>query len=302
MIFYGDFMDIKNFVLSYYKNATKDFYISYITNPKEALKLHTHDYFQMYYVQHGNIIHHIKETEAKLSHGDVFIVPPNLPHYIEKKENEVAFYSVSFTSDFLLGIRESNKLIFDFLHYLSTTALESIQPKLTLPHEDIIFVETIFGRIKTEFDGEKTGKEEIIKECVSTLLSIFARVYFEEKAQLINVEYGKQAVMHCIEYIDNHFDEEISLGEIAHLSAMSKTCFCGLFRSITGASFHEYLNKKRIEHACEMILSGRKITTVASLCGYSDFSTFYRNFKKYMDVSPSRYAAERTNITKAKKV
>lgn len=282
-------MDIKNFVLSYYKNATEDFYISYITNPREALRLHTHDYFQMYYVQHGNIVHHIEGGEAFLSHGDVFIVPPKLPHYIEKKENEVAFYSVSFTSDFLLGMRESNKLIFDFLHFLSTATLESIQPKLTLPREDIIFTETIFSRIKSEFDGDKTGKEEIIKQCVSTLLSLFARVYFEEKAQSLNPEYGRHAVMHCIEYINNHFDEDISLGEIAERSAMSKTCFCEIFRSITGTSFHDYLNRQRIERASEMILSGKKISAVSALCGYSDFSTFYRNFKKYMGVSPSKY-------------
>lgn len=282
-------VDIKEFVLSYYKNATEDFYISYITNPKEALKLHTHNYFQMYYVQHGSIVHHKEGGEAQLSHGDVFIVPPNLPHFIEKKENEVAFYSISFTSDFLLGIRESNNIIADFLDYLSTQSEENIHPKLSLPNEDIIFAENIFGRIKSEFDGNKPGKEAIIKECVSVVLSLFARVYFEDRANSLSAGYSKQAVMHCIEYINNHFDENISLQETARLSAMSKTSFCELFKSITGTSFHEYVSRKRIEKACEMIKSGRKISAVAALCGYEDFSTFYRNFKKQKGVTPLKY-------------
>ena len=197
-------MDIKKFVLSYYKNATSNFHISEITAPAEALKLHTHDYFQVYYLLSGKLTHHIESGYAELSCGDVFIVPPNLPHYIAVNDDPVDFYAMSFMPDFFLGTNDSNKLISDFLYYLKTAALENIQPKFTLPHEDIIFVETMFRRIITEFNGTKTGKEEVIKECVSVLLSLFARIYFEETAESLNLEYTRNSVMHCIEYIKNH--------------------------------------------------------------------------------------------------
>lgn len=38
-----------------------------------------------------------------------------------------------------------------------------------------------------------------------------------------------------------------------------------------------------------MIRGGEKITTTSMLCGYEHFSTFYRNFKEIMGVSPSKY-------------
>ncbi len=181
------------------------------------------------------------------------------------------------------------KLIADFLYYLKTAALERIQPKFSLPHDDIMFAETLFKRIMSEFSGLKTGKDEVIKECVSVLLSLFARVYFEGKAETLNLEYNRHSVMHCIEYIKNHFDEDISLAEIAKCSAMSKTCFCNIFSSITGTSFKNFLNTYRIEKAAELLLTGEKISTVSTLCGYSDLSTFYRNFKKQIGVSPTQY-------------
>lgn len=231
-------------------------------------------------------MHRMEEGKAELVHGDVFILPPDLPHYIELSEGKTDFYSMSFMQS-LVG--SDNKLITDFLQYLSTASRDKIQPKITLPSEDVIFVETLFKRIMTEFEGDATGKAEVIRECVSVLLSVFARIYFEKQAVSISTEANKEAVMYCIEYIGNHLDEDITLAEIVRRSAMSKTCFCSLFSSVTGTSFKSYLNSQRIKKAAELLSAGEKISQVCTRCGYSDFSTFYRNFKKYMSVSPKEY-------------
>lgn len=283
-------MNVKKFVLSYYKNATNDFHITRITSPKEALNLHSHNYFQIYYVNSGRLTHHLENCMASLTSGDMFILPPNQPHYIETPDGEVDFYSLSFVSDYFENVKEANKLILDFLLYLQTEQTGKIEPKISLSYEDTIFINTLFKRIMSEFSGDKTGKNEIIKETVSVILSLFARVYFEENAPALVAKENRQIVMHSIEYIKNHFDEELTLSEIVHRSAMSKTNFCTIFNSITGMPFKEYLNHYRIERAAELIVSGEKISVAANSCGYSDFSTFYRNFKKYMKMSPSEFA------------
>ena len=185
-----------------------------------------------------------------------------------------------------------NKLILDFLYYLREETPKAIQPKFTLHYEDSMFTEVLLGRILGEFLGANTGKQELIKECVSVVLSVFARVYFEENAEALRAEENKQLVMHCVTYIKNHFDEELTLTEMVHLSAMSKTCFCTIFKSITGTTFKDYLSRCRIEKAVELIGEGEKITSVSIRCGYNDLSTFYRNFKKYKGVSPNFYATE----------
>lgn len=282
-------MDIKKFVLSYYDTATENFHITKITQPKEALNLHSHSYFQVYYVIHGKLTHHIKDVTASLSRSDVFILPPDIPHYIESDDDTLEFYSMSFMPDYFSGIRESNKLIADFLYYLKTATQQKLLPKLTLPPDDVLFVDTIFKRIMIEFSDKKRGNEEIIKECASVLLSIFARIYFEQKSETLTMEINKNSVVHCIEYIKNHFDENISLSEMAKRATMSKTCFCNIFSSITGMSFKKYVNVYRIEKAAQMILTGEKITTVSSLCGYEYFSTFYRNFVDIMGITPTEY-------------
>lgn len=282
-------MDIKKFVLSYYKNATKDFHINHVTHPQEALRLHSHDYYQVYFILAGQLIHHTENGSAPLSYGEVFIIPPDMPHYIEAEANTVDFYSMSFMPSFFPEGQSGNKLITDFLYFLKTAAAEAIQPKFSLLHEDIIFAETIFDRIMDEFSSNRTAKNEMIFEYVSILLTMFARIYFEQKTPALRSELNKETVIHCIAYIQNHFDEDITLDEITKHSAMSKTRFCSLFSEITGTSFKNYLNMFRIKKASEMILTGEKLSSVSTRCGYNDFSTFYRNFKKYMSVSPTEY-------------
>ena len=283
-------MNVKKFVLSYYKNATNDFHITRISSPKDALNIHTHDYFQIYYVVSGRIIHHLEDSTALLTAGDVFILPPNQLHYIETPDGEVDFFSLSFMPNYFQSVKEANKLILDFLLYLQQEQAKKIEPKISLTYEDTNFINALFKRILAEFSSNKTGKNEIIKESASVLLSLFARVYFEKNIPALVAKESRQIVMHSIEYIKNHFDEEITLQEIVQKSAMSKTSFCTIFNSIVGMSFKKYLNRYRIERAAEMIASGEKVSVAANHSGYGDFSTFYRNFKKYIGISPSEFA------------
>ncbi len=283
-------MDVKKFVLSFYENATDDFHITRITSPKEALKLHSHGYFQIYYVVDGTLTHHISSGAAKLSAGDIFILPPDVVHYIETADGGVDFYSMSFMPNYFQSIKDGNRLILDFLSYLQTAGVERIEPKVSLCYGDAVFFGALLERIMSEFSEKRTGAQEMIKETVSVILSLFARVYFENNATSIVAGESRSLVMHVIEYVKNHFDEEITLSDIARRAAMSKTTFCAIFSSITGMPFKDYLNRYRIEKATELISKGERISVAASLCGYGDFSTFYRNFRKYMHVSPSEFA------------
>ena len=82
-------MNIKKFVLSYYSNATEDFYIKEITKPREALSLHSHEYYQIYYVKSGKLIHLLENNSAELKARDVFIIPPNMPHCIKTEAKAI---------------------------------------------------------------------------------------------------------------------------------------------------------------------------------------------------------------------
>jgi AraC-like DNA-binding protein len=288
-------MDIKKFVLSYYKKTTKDFNILHIIGPAKEQEIHSHNYFQITYVLSGTLLHNTESGSATLSSGDLFILPPNLPHSIELKENKTDFFSLSFLPEFIQN--SGNKMVSDFLQTLISCPTENIPLKLILPHREVMFVEGIFKRIHREFSLGSKRNEPLIRECVLLLLTLFGEIFFEKNAEKVALEWEKETALHCIEYVNNHFDENITLDEMARRFALSRTSFCNLFLSVAGSPFKEYLNTYRIRRAAEMLRSGEKASSVAEKCGFGDFSTFYRNFKKQMGQSPTKYrlSAERDN-------
>ena len=154
--------------------------------------------------------------------------------------------------------------------------------------------------ILREFDSKRFGYKDINRTYTLLLVSMFARSYFVDanQGQTIRIESNKQYVLRCIEYIKSNFTEEISLEDICKRSTMSKSSFCSLFSQLTGHSFNTYLNMCRINKAKEYIKSGYNISAIYGLCGYNTFSTFHRNFKKVMGITPQEYKKIQRNKNK----
>lgn len=279
-------MNIKNFVLSYYKNSAENFHFQKTERVSEAKSPHTHDYFQIYYVKKGSVTHFVEGKSSTLKHGDMFIVPPKTVHYI-KPEKDMLFFALSFMPDF---IPSSNPLAVGFLSELEKSAL---RPKVSLPTEDIVHIESVMEHIYKEFTQKPLGFADCIRADAVILITALARYYFEETGRGISIQSNKDFVLHCVDYIKNNFSERITLEEMTRRSMMSKNSFCFLFKNITGESFNSYLNRQRIEEASRLIEKGYTASVAANLCGYSDFSTFYRNFTKIMGVSPSKYKSHK---------
>lgn len=290
-------MDIKNFLLSYYKNSDENFHIQKLIKVTEAQKPHTHGYFQIYFISRGTLEHHIDEYSAQLKQGDMFIIPPGTAHYITMSPGTV-FYSFSFTEDLFPEQNANCRLAKSFLRSLQNGENKNIKPKISISSDEIFYIESIMSHILKEFNEKPIGYADTIQSYAQLLVTMLAREYFTRSKSITeHFENNRQFVLHCIEYIESNYADKITLDLIAKKSAMSKSSFCSLFVKITGHSFNEYLNICRIKAAAAYIKKGYKITALYGLCGYNDFSTFSRNFNKIMGMSPRDYRSNLNNTS-----
>ncbi len=290
----------REFQLSYYQNATKDFHAAYFTHPIDALKPHTHDYYQLYFVEQGIIGHYLEKTSGKLNSGDVFIIPPNTNHNIEKLSEEIGFYSVSFTEKYFLSHGKGISFLTDFLYYLKQQTPDRICPAISMDEDQCVIVRQLLQQLCQEFQEKRPGFQEILYHNLATVLSLVARSYYQSVLNFEAVSYltNQQKVMQAVEFVNLHYVEDISLESIVVGSQLSKANFCKLFSGLTGMTFNQYLHTRRIEKARELIYEGYKISQVGTLCGYKDFSTFFRNFKKITGISPTDYKATEMSHSK----
>jgi len=90
------------------------------------------------------------------------------------------------------------------------------------------------------------------------------------------------------EYIDKHFNEEISLEDVSRAVNLSPQYFSRFFKQETGENFIDYLTQVRINKAIELLKDkNHTIKEVCFMIGYNDPNYFSRIFKKVTGYSPS---------------
>lgn len=93
-----------------------------------------------------------------------------------------------------------------------------------------------------------------------------------------------------IRYVDNHYSEHLTLGEMASRCALNPSYFSRAFREAAGKPLFEYLNTIRIRKACSLLQrTEMTILDIAYSVGYNNVSFFNRYFKKIMNISPREY-------------
>jgi len=94
----------------------------------------------------------------------------------------------------------------------------------------------------------------------------------------------------AVDYLKNHFKENISVKFLAKLSALSVRQFERNFKALFNSTPRQFLIKTRIHMACDM-LRDRKLSMadIGEDLGFYDQSAFSQHFKKYMGFSPLQY-------------
>lgn len=100
-------------------------------------------------------------------------------------------------------------------------------------------------------------------------------------------------------YINMNYNKHITLEQLAKESGYSKSRFSHLFTELMGTTPLKYINKIRLNTACEMLSSTNlSIGTVALSCGFNDPLYFSKLFYKTYKTTPSCYriSEQKTDI------
>lgn len=98
------------------------------------------------------------------------------------------------------------------------------------------------------------------------------------------------AVDRAKEYIEEHYNEDLTLHHVAEVAGISPGYLSTLFNQELQCGFVEYLNQFRVERACTYLLQSYfKTYEVAYKVGFHDEKYFSKVFKKMKGMSPSEY-------------
>lgn len=130
-----------------------------------------------------------------------------------------------------------------------------------------------------------------INACILEIFSLLLREYKVEKQMTYKKDYKKQEqVKKILNYIENHYQEDLSLSYMAEQIHMSKEHFSRQFHQIIGKTYKEYLSSYRLYKAYDDVVnSDLSIQDVARIHGFLNVKSFIKLFNETYHETPLQY-------------
>lgn len=279
---------------------SKDFELFYYSDKRiTPLKEHSHEYYEFYFFLGGDVSITIKNQNYVLEKGDMILLPPGVKHYITIHDPDLPYqrFVFWFTPEFAKELQQVSE---DYIYLLK----HSKENRQYIYHFDTITFNTIQSKLfllSDEIHFDHFGKAVKLSLAVKDLILHLSRVVYE----MIHPQVAKEQhglFEKVIDYINEHLEEDLSLERLAKMFFANKYHIAHLFKEKYGIPLHQYVIKKRLALCKDALLNNEEITEICLLCGFSDYSSFYRAFKKEYGLSPKQYKSQHFRIdTETKK-
>ena len=128
-------------------------------------------------------------------------------------------------------------------------------------------------------------------------LMIFINAHYETIPE-IKIETENSITSKTIEFISNNLSKSFNIDDIANYLNVSPSTVSHTFKAQTGISIYKYITKKRMILAKTLIKEKLTFNEIYSLCGFNDYTSFFRAFKKEFNTTPKDFQTSYTNLIK----
>ncbi|MBR2384941.1 MAG: helix-turn-helix transcriptional regulator [Clostridia bacterium] len=243
-----------------------------------------HPFCELLFSYSGTVNVNAENFNGKLKKGELIIHKANETHSLSTHKNKK-------TTIVILGFECDNP----HLDYFSKN-------KISLNDSEIKQIARIVKEGRNVFappydkpvydmkkkDNQIFGSEQLLRSLLENFLIELTRKYLFSK----NEEDGYWGFKfeEIIDYVNLHYNEKITLDEIAFLFNTNRSAFCNQFKMHTGYTFINYIANRKIEKTKELFLtSNLSISQIAQALNFDDVAYFCRFFKKQTGLTPKEY-------------
>ena len=246
---------------------------------------HWHERMELVYIISGQTRVGINNKLFTLNQGDFLIIQSGEAHYFETDENTKTFIVFQFGLSMIESLMEIYRYRRISNPYFSSKDLEN-HPRI---------LSTIDSIVK-EFDQQSLGYQTMIISELSSLM-----VYLLRHMELTDYNMKETTqnqltiskIYQVMDYLDNHYQEDLSVESIAEYFNYSRYHFVRFFKKMTGLTIHAYVKNKRIQLAKKMMIETQEsITRIGYEVGYKQVKSFSQAFKEITGQSPTSYRAQ----------
>jgi AraC-like DNA-binding protein len=248
---------------------SENFYYKYAQGRSALHGDEFHDFDEIVYCISGGNRLIAKNVQAEIPAGSIIFIPrEHYHHFVYENEDSYLRSILHF-----YGSGEIRKLMQETACGVKV---------VTSPSEHSVSI--LSHLIKCSVLGLQNDDAELLLRSAFTALLIDERLFGKSIEKSIPFSGITRA---AIDYIDENYNLPISLEDIANCVKVSVSTLSHVFCRDLSISVYRYVTEKRLSAVRGMVEDGTPIVEAALLCGFSDYSAFYRLYKKKYGRTPS---------------
>lgn len=268
--------------------ASRYFSIVHHHNESGVLSMHSHRCHEIHFSLSGGSTFLIDNKNYLIEPGSLFMISQYEKHQLlqmdasSPQERFVIFINPSYL--------ESISTPQTDLTYCFTHRPERFSHRIALNHGQQRHFTYFFYKIAVE---EGFGQDVVERSAFAEFMVFMTKLAAESflgKDSVEQKQYFSSKVTDIIAYIHHNIDSPLSIGDIAAHFYLSTSYLCRLFKKSTGTTINSYIISRRIELAQKLLSGGYSVNEVYSMCGFNDYSNFFKAFTKKVGISPKKYS------------
>lgn len=154
----------------------------------------------------------------------------------------------------------------------------------------IIHLKQLCAKISEAKHSTEIGGPALASAYLTEFLVHVSRAYYDTPDSIKYDVSENEKVNQVISYINDNLTENISLEHLSAEFYTSKYYLSRQFKQFTGLSLYQYIMKKRLIVARNMLRDGCSVMNSCLQCGFTDYSNFLKAFKREFGKNPSEYS------------
>lgn len=250
--------------------------------------LHCHGEYELNFIEHGNGLRRIvgDSVETVGEYDLVLISTTELEHVWEQGDctsEDIREITIQFDPHF-----------FDSL--IDTNQFDRVKAMLDKGRNGLCF--PINAIMKVYFLLDNLPESKGFYAVTQFLTLLYELSFFTDEARKlssssfakVNLQANSRRVLKVQQYIDEHFQDEIHLNQLASIVGMTPTAFSRFFKQRTGKKLSDYVIDIRLGHASRLLVdTTMSVAEICYDCGFNNLSNFNRIFKRKKNCSPSEF-------------
>ena len=251
--------------------------------------MHWHEEFEIGLVTSGDGTYRINGADYHISGKDLMIISPKTLHSGGTGNQTMSTDSFVFHLGFLCSIIPDSTTINYFNPIINGKIL--FKPVISPSHPGHAELLDCFLQLKECHRAKPLYYEFKLKELLLHffyLLFKYRCITEQKKPSVIHENEEKTRMI--LAYLAEHFDEEITIEQLADMAGFSACHFMNTFKKYVGIPCNKYINHLRLDNATKRLTeTNDSIMNIATSVGYNNVSYFNRAFKSYFGTTPKDY-------------